>query len=416
MGTTLGIQITILVALLFFSAFFSMSETALMSMSKIRLRHLVENHVKHAKLTQDLLDHPNQLLGTILVGNNLVNIAASAIATSIAIYFWNNKGVGIATFLMTLLILIFGEITPKNIAIDYTEEIVLFIAPIMNVFVKIFSPIVWVLTNFTNGLLHLFGLNKQEKRPLITEEELKTIVEVSSQEGVLESDEKEIIDNIFEYSDMRVKDIMIQRMDIVAVDVSATYEEVVEAFGEKQFSRIPVYEDTIDNIVGVLYAKDLFFIPVEKIKQFDIKKYMREPFYTYEFIKISDFFRRMQGDRIHIAIVLDEYGGVAGIITMEDIIESILGDINDEYDPQDEEDIVCIKEGEYLVNGSVRLEDLNEEIGTHFESEDFESIGGFILGILGRIPRTGEIINYESIRFVIEKVDKSRIMKIRLFY
>ncbi|MGP1448280.1 MAG: hemolysin family protein [Filifactor alocis] len=409
-------QITILVALLFFSAFFSMSETALMSMSKIRLRHLVENHVKHAKLTQDLLDHPNQLLGTILVGNNLVNIAASAIATSIAIYFWNNKGVGIATFLMTLLILIFGEITPKNIAIDYTEEIVLFIAPIMNVFVKIFSPVVWVLTNFTNGLLHLFGLNKQEKKPLITEEELKTIVEVSSQEGVLESDEKEIIDNIFEYSDMRVKDIMIQRMDIVAVDVSATYEEVVEAFGEKQFSRIPVYEDTIDNIVGVLYAKDLFFIPVEKIKQFDIKKYMREPFYTYEFIKISDFFRRMQGDRIHIAIVLDEYGGVAGIITMEDIIESILGDINDEYDPQDEEDIVCIKEGEYLVNGSVRLEDLNEEIGTHFESEDFESIGGFILGILGRIPRTGEIINYESIRFVIEKVDKSRIMKIRLFY
>ena len=387
-----------------------------MSMSKIRLRHLVENHVKHAKLTQDLLDHPNQLLGTILVGNNLVNIAASAIATSIAIYFWDNKGVGIATFLMTLLILIFGEITPKNIAIDYTEEIVLFIAPIMNVFVKIFSPIVWVLTNFTNGLLHLFGLNKQEKKPLITEEELKTIVEVSSQEGVLESDEKEIIDNIFEYSDMRVKDIMIQRMDIVAVDVSATYEEVVAAFGEKQFSRIPVYEDTIDNIVGVLYAKDLFFIPVEKIKQFDIKKYMREPFYTYEFIKISDFFRRMQGDRIHIAIVLDEYGGVAGIITMEDIIESILGDINDEYDPQDEEDIVCIKEGEYLVNGSVRLEDLNEEIGTHFESEDFESIGGFILGILGRIPRTGEIINYESIRFVIEKVDKSRIMKIRLFY
>jgi len=409
-------QITILVSLLFFSAFFSMSETALMSMSKIRLRHLVENHVKHAKLTQDLLDHPNQLLGTILVGNNLVNIAASAIATSIAIYFWNNKGVGIATFLMTLLILIFGEITPKNIAIDYTEEIVLFIAPIMNVFVKIFSPVVWVLTNFTNGLLHLFGLNKQEKKPLITEEELKTIVEVSSQEGVLESDEKEIIDNIFEYSDMRVKDIMIQRMDIVAVDVSATYEEVVAAFGEKQFSRIPVYEDTIDNIVGVLYAKDLFFIPVEKIKQFDIKKYMREPFYTYEFIKISDFFRRMQGDRIHIAIVLDEYGGVAGIITMEDIIESILGDINDEYDPQDEEDIVCIKEGEYLVNGSVRLEDLNEEIGTHFESEDFESIGGFILGILGRIPRTGEIINYESIRFVIEKVDKSRIMKIRLFY
>lgn len=416
MEQSILLQILLLVILVIFSAFFSSSETALMSISKIRLRHLAENNIKNAKKTQDLLEQPNRVLGTILVGNNLVNIAASAIATSLAIQIWHSKGVGIATFFMTVVILIFGEITPKNVAMDYTEEIVLFITPIMNFFVKIFSPIVSVLTLLTNTLIKLLGGRVNEKKPLITEEELRTIVEVSSQEGVLESNEKEIIDNLFEYSDLRVKDIMVQRMDIVAVDANATYAEVVEAFGEKRFSRLPVYEDTIDNIVGVLYAKDLFFISLEETKQFDIKKYMRSPFHTYEFIKISDFFRKMQGNRVHLAIVLDEYGGVAGIITMEDIIESILGDINDEYDPQEDSDIVCVKEGEYLVNGYVRLEDINEMVGTHFESEDFESVGGLILGILGRIPKMGEIVHYENVRFVIEKVDKSRIMKIRLFH
>lgn len=408
-------EIVILVVLLLCSAFFSSSETALMSISKIRLRHLAENNVKNAKQTQALLDEPNKLLGTILVGNNLVNIAASSIATSIAITLWKDKGVGIATLVMTILILIFGEVTPKNLAMDYTEEIVLAITPFMRKLVFVFRPVVSVMTSITNVIIKMLGGRVNEKKPFITEEELKTIVAVSSQEGVLESDEKEIIDNIFEYSDLRIRDVMVQRMDIEAVDCHANYSEVIEAFGHKRFSRIPVYEDTIDNIVGVIYAKDLFFMPVDEKQDFDVKNYMRLPVYTYEFIKISDFFRRMQGERVHLAIVLDEYGGVAGIITMEDIIESILGDINDEYDPQEDQDIICIKEGEYVVNGYVKLEDINEMIGTHFESEDFESIGGLILGILGRIPKTGEIVPYENARFVIEKVDKSRIMKIRLF-
>ncbi|MDO4792973.1 MAG: hemolysin family protein [Filifactor alocis] len=408
-------QIVLLVVLLLFSAFFSSSETALMSISKIRLRHLAENNVKNARKTQALLDEPNKLLGTILVGNNLVNIAASAIATSLSITLWEGKGVGIATLVMTILVLIFGEVTPKNLAMDYTEEIVLFITPIMQKIVLLFRPVVAVLTLITNGIIRMLGGKVNEKKPFITEEELKTIVEVSSREGVLESDEKEIIDNIFEYSDLRIRDIMVQRMDIEAVDCNASYEETIEAFGAKRFSRIPVYEDTIDNVIGVLYAKDLFFMSVEERERFSVKDYMRPPVYTYEFIKISDFFRRMQGERVHLAIVLDEYEGVAGIVTMEDIIESILGDINDEYDPQDDQDIVCIKEGEYLVNGYVKLEDINDMIGTHFESEDFESIGGLILGILGRVPKTGEIVPYESSRFVIEKIDKSRIMKIRLF-
>lgn len=407
-------DITLLCLCLVASAFFSASETSLMSINRIRLRHLVENNVKNAKATQDLIDSPT-LLGSILIGNNMVNIGASAIATSLAIQIWNKKGVGIATVFMTVVILIFGEITPKSIAMEFSEKIALKITPFMRMLVKIFTPIVMIFNLITKLFLKLFGDDVKSKKPFITEEELKTMVEVSTQEGVLESDEKEMIDNIFEFGDLRVSDVMVQRMDIMSIDVNEDFNAVVKAFGPKKFSRLPVYEDTIDNIIGVLYAKDLFFISEDERKKFDIKKYMRTPIFTYEFIKISDFFKEMQGEQVHMAIALDEYGGVAGIITMEDIIESILGDINDEYDVEDDSDIVFIKDNEYVIKGNVRLEDINETVGTNLESEDFESIGGLILGYLGKLPKTGEVIKYGNLKFVIEKVDKSRIMKVRLF-
>lgn len=408
------LDITLLCLCLVASAFFSASETSLMSVNRIRLRHLVENNVKNAKATQDLIDSPT-LLGSILIGNNMVNIGASAIATSLAIQIWNKKGVGIATVFMTVVILIFGEITPKSIAVEFSEKIALKITPFMRMLVKIFTPIVMIFNLITKLFLKLFGDDVKSKKPFITEEELKTMVEVSTQEGVLESDEKEMIDNIFEFGDLRVSDVMVQRMDIMSIDVNEDFNAVVKAFGPKKFSRLPVYEDTIDNIIGVLYAKDLFFISEDERKKFDIKKYMRTPIFTYEFIKISDFFKEMQGEQVHMAIALDEYGGVAGIITMEDIIESILGDINDEYDVEDDSEIVFVKDNEYVIKGNVRLEDINETVGTNLESEDFESIGGLILGYLGKLPKTGEVIKYGNLKFVIEKVDKSRIIKVRLF-
>lgn len=408
------LDITLLCLCLVASAFFSASETSLMLVNRIRLRHLVENNVKNAKATQDLIDSPT-LLGSILIGNNMVNIGASAIATSLAIQIWNKKGVGIATVFMTVVILIFGEITPKSIAVEFSEKIALKITPFMRMLVKIFTPIVMIFNLITKLFLKLFGDDVKSKKPFITEEELKTMVEVSTQEGVLESDEKEMIDNIFEFGDLRVSDVMVQRMDIMSIDVNEDFNAVVKAFGPKKFSRLPVYEDTIDNIIGVLYAKDLFFISEDERKKFDIKKYMRTPIFTYEFIKISDFFKEMQGEQVHMAIALDEYGGVAGIITMEDIIESILGDINDEYDVEDDSEIVFVKDNEYVIKGNVRLEDINETVGTNLESEDFESIGGLILGYLGKLPKTGEVIKYGNLKFVIEKVDKSRIMKVRLF-
>ena len=336
----------------------------------------------------------------------------------LAISFFGNGGVGLATIIMTILILIFGEITPKNLAMQYPEKFALFVAPIINILSTLFSPFVFLLSKLTNIIIKLLGGKPDDKKPFITQEELRTIVDVSSKEGILENEEKEMIYNIFEFGDLRVRDLMIQRMDVLAISKDANYDEVLEAFNDKKFSRLPVYEDTIDNIIGMIYAKDLFFSNISEkdfSENFKVENYMREPLMTFEFIKISDFFKQMKGDRNHIAIVLDEYGGVAGLVTMEDIIESIFGDINDEFDETIESDIEVIKEDEYVVNGNIKLDELNDLIGTNFESEEFESFGGFIIGVLGRLPKNGEIVNYYNYKFIVELVSKNRIIKVRIF-
>ncbi|MDO4710447.1 MAG: hemolysin family protein [Peptostreptococcaceae bacterium] len=413
-------EFILLVALIFLSGFFSASETALMSINKIRLKHMAENNIKNADKIEKLLETPDKMLGSILLGNNAVNIAATSVATALAFSFFpeGRKGVAYVTAIMTFLILLFGEITPKSLAVQYTEKISIFVSSPILFLSKVFSPLIYVLTKITASIIRLFGGNVSEKKPFITSEELRTIVDVSSQEGILEHDEKEMIYNIFEFGDLRIKDVMIQRMDMLSIPLDANYQEVVEMFQSKKFSRLPVYDDTIDNIVGLLYVKDLFFREVSDDflrDDFSVADYMREPIYTFEFIKISDFFKQMQGDRNHLAIVLDEYGGVAGLVTMEDIVESIFGEINDEFDEIEESDIEFIKENEYVVNGNVRLDELNELLNTGFESEEFESFGGFIIGVLGRLPKSGEMIHYRSYKFIVEKVEKNRINKIRIF-
>ncbi|MGB5823302.1 MAG: hemolysin family protein [Proteocatella sp.] len=418
MDTRTYVQLALLTVLILLSGFFSASETALMSLSKIRLKHMVESNVKNASTIEKMLNTPNKVLGAILLGNNAVNIGASSVATVLAISIFGAGGIGFATVAMTVLILIFGEITPKSLAMQFTEQFALKVAPIINFLSIICSPIVFVLTKITNVFIRLLGGTPDDKKPFITHEELKTIVDVSRQEGILENEEKEMIYNIFEFGDLRVRDVMVQRMDVLALSEDSTYDEVLEIFNIKKFSRLPVYDDTIDNVVGILYAKDLFFSNISEkdfAVNFKVKDYMREPMMTFEFIKISDFFKQMKGDRNHIAIVLDEYGGVAGLVTMEDVVESIFGDINDEFDESYESDIEVIKEDEYVVSGNIKLDELNELIGTDFESEEFESFGGFIIGILGRLPKNSEIINYFSYKFIVEQVSKNRIIKVRIF-
>ncbi|NLY44807.1 MAG: HlyC/CorC family transporter [Tissierella sp.] len=396
-----------------FSALFSASETALMSLSKIRVRQMVENKEKGGVRINKLLSDPSKLLSAILIGNNLVNIGASTLMTSIAIDAFGNKGLGIATGIMTLLILIFADITPKSLAAQNSEKLSVKLSGFIEGVTIILTPIIFVLNKLTNFLVKILGGDVDVNQPFITQEELRTIVGVSHKEGVLEGEEKDMIYNVFDFSDSQVNDVMITRTEMVAIDVRLTYDEIIEVINQEQFSRIPVYEDTTDNIIGILYVKDLLFMQIQNDEQFDLKKYIREPHFTYEFKSTKDLFKEMRADRIHMVIVIDEYGGTEGIITIEDLIEEIVGDIEDEYD-KEVEDIEVIQEDEYVVNGSVKLDAINELIGTHIESDDFDTIAGFVIGIIDRIPELGEVIEFENIKFIIECIERNRIDKIRI--
>ena len=408
-------QIILLIILLVMSAFFSMSETALMSLSKIRTRHMVDEGVKGAKLVSKLTQDPNKLLGAILIGNNIVNIGASAIATSVAINAFGENAVGIVTIVMTILVLIFGEITPKSIAKQKSEQVSLMVSKPIAMVVKVFKPLVFMFTAVSSMFIRILGFDPKASEPFITEEELRTMVGVSEEEGVLEGVEKEMIFNVFDFVDAQVKDVMVQRVDVVAVDVNANYKEILDVIKKEQFSRIPVYDQTIDDIVGILYVKDLIIAGQNK-ENFRVIDYMREPYYTFEFKKIKELFNEMKKTRNHLAVVLDEYGGTVGIITIEDLIEEVFGDIEDEYDDENNE-IQVVKEDEYIVDGSARLDDLSDLIGVNMESEEFDSVGGLMIGELGRFPEPLEEVVLHNIKFVAEEIDinRNRIKRVRIY-
>jgi len=404
--------ILILLILVCGSAFFSASETALTSLNKIKLRNMAEENVKNADKVQKLIDDPNRLLSSILIGNNLVNNAAAALTTMIAVSLLGGQsGVGAATMIITIIILIFGEITPKTLASQNAEKVSLAVSNIISVIVVISTPVVKVMNLITNVLIKVLGGNSTEKTPTITEAELKTMVNVSHEEGVLEVDERRMINNVFDFGDLKAKDVMTPRTDMVCVEDTITYDEIVSIFKEERFSRLPVYHESVDNIIGILYVKDIIFIDEQHFK---ITDYMREPFFTYESKPISELFSEMRGNRIRAAVILDEYGGTSGLVTLEDLVEEIVGDIADEYDEQEKE-IEVIKEDEFIVDGSTRLEDVNEMIGLHLASEDFDTIGGYVIGILGSFPDGGEEVETDNIKIVVEEVDKNRIEKLRIY-
>ena len=415
MGSTANIlQIGLLVVLLLGSGFFSASETSLMSLSKIRIRYMEDEGVKGAKLVGSLIEKSSDLLSSILVGNNIVNIAATSVSTSLFINIFGDGGVAIATAVMTVLVLVFGEITPKTIAANSPEKVAVVVSKPISIIMKITKPIVWVFNLLTGIIFKIMGIDNDGVKPFITEEELKAMVNVSHEEGVLEMEEREIINNVFQFGDMQAKEAMIQRLDMVAIDIEDSYDEIIELFKSEKLSRLPVYQESIDDIVGILNIKDIIFLSDEEIENFDIKDYVREAFFTYEFKKITQLLEEMKKEKSQMAIVVDEYGGTAGLLTIEDLVEVIVGDIDDEYD-EEEEEIVKINDNEYLVEGSTKISDVNEQLGINLESEEFDSIGGFIIGYLKRIPEENEIIEVEDVKFKVESIDKNRINKIRIF-
>ena len=398
-STGILIQTIALVILLIGSGFFSASETSLMSLSKIRIRHMQEEGVKGAKLVASLIEDSNKLLSTILVGNNVVNIAATSISTSLFMTLLGSNGVPVATAVMTVLVLLFGEITPKTIAANNSEKVAIFVSRPIKVIIFILKPVVWVFNLVTGVIFKILGVKDKSNQPYITEEELKTMVNVGHEEGVLEIEEREIINNVFQFGDMQAKEAMVQRLDMIAINSEDKYEEIIEMFKNEKFSRMPVYNESIDDIIGILNIKDIIFLSDEEIQQFNIKDYIREPFFTYEFKKITQLLEEMKIEKSQMAIVVDEYGGTAGLITIEDLVEVIVGDIEDEY----------------IVDGSIKITDVNELIGVRLESEEFDSIGGYIIGHLRRLPEENEVIEVDNIKFCIESLDKNRIKKVRIF-
>ena len=336
MGSTANIlQIGLLVVLLLGSGFFSASETSLMSLSKIRIRYMEDEGVKGAKLVGSLIEKSSDLLSSILVGNNIVNIAATSVSTSLFINIFGDGGVAIATAVMTVLVLVFGEITPKTIAANSPEKVAVVVSKPISIIMKITKPIVWVFNLLTGIIFKIMGIDNDGVKPFITEEELKAMVNVSHEEGVLEMEEREIINNVFQFGDMQAKEAMIQRLDMVAIDIEDSYDEIIELFKSEKLSRLPVYQESIDDIVGILNIKDIIFLSDEEIENFDIKDYVREAFFTYEFKKITQLLEEMKKEKTQMAIVVDEYGGTAGLLTIEDLVEVIVGDIDDEYDEEE---------------------------------------------------------------------------------
>lgn len=392
-----------------------MSETALMAITKIRMRTMLDEGVKGAKLLDKLLQNPSKLLSAILIGNNVVNIGASAISTTLTVKLMGGSDVGalVATGVMTVLVLIFGEITPKTIAKMNTEKVALRVSRPINIISIILKPLVFIFTAISSVVIKLFGGDASASDHYITEEELKTIVDVSEEEGVLENTEKEMIFNVFKFGDIQVEDIMIQRVNITALNKDITKEELLDTIKKEQFSRIPVYDETIDNVVGVLNVKDLILLEDES-KEFNVMDYTREPFYTFEFKKVSELFTEMKKTRNHMAVVLDEYGGTVGIVTMEDLVEEIVGDIEDEYDEAKDKNIRKIKENEYIVEGSTRIDELSDLLGFEIESEELDSVGGLIIDSIGRMPKEKEQIEIENVKFIVEKVKKNSIKKVKI--
>lgn len=414
MDPTQTTNIITFVILIIFSAIFSCSETAFLSVNKIRMRNLAEEGNKKAATVEKLLSNTDRLFSSILVGNNLVNIGASSLTTSFVISIFGDSAslVAFATGFVTLMILIFGEITPKSFATKNADAIALHLSGYISFICIICTPVVFFLNIITRAFIKLLG-GSRDNGPTMTEEDLKTIVTVGHEEGVLEEQEKEMIHNVFEFGETEIKEIMTPRIHVESIPDDCSYEELMSIYQRSQFSRYPVHSESFDEIVGVLNVKDLLFFNIDP-DEFSVKDYMRDIFVVYEFNEVADVFALMRKEHATLAIVLDEYGVMSGIVTFEDIVEEIVGEIDDEYDKEEEEEIISLGNNEYLIDGSLNLSEVNDRLKTSFDSEDFESIGGLVLGEISKVPEVDEEVKIGNVLFRIVKLHKNRIAQLKM--
>ena len=411
MGPSETGQLIAIIILLCLSAFFSSSETALTTVNQIRMRTLADNGDKRAARVLHVTGNPGKMLSAILIGNNIVNLSASSISTSLAIHLFGNTGAGIATGILTFLILIFGEVTPKTMATIKADSMSLTAAAPIGFLMKILTPVIFIINKLSLGLMFLLHVNIKDAQKKMTEEELRTIVDVSQENGVIEHEERDMIHNLFDFGDAEAKEIMVPRIDMTFVQADATYQEVLDIFRQDMFTRLPVYEDSTDNVIGIINMKD--FLLQNDTPEFSVRNLLREPYFTYEHKNTADLFLEMRKSSISLAIVLDEYGVTAGLITLEDLLEEIVGEIRDEYDADEEDDITRISDREFYVLGSANLNDVSEALSLHFTSDDYDTIGGYCLGLLDHLPEKNEIILTDNnILLRIDRMEKNRIERI----
>lgn len=370
------------------------------------MRTLADNGDKRAARVLRVTGNPGKMLSAILIGNNIVNLSASSISTSLAIHLFGNTGAGIATGILTFLILIFGEVTPKTMATIKADSMSLTAAAPIGFLMKILTPVIFIINKLSLGLMFLLHVNIKDAQKKMTEEELRTIVDVSQENGVIEHEERDMIHNLFDFGDAEAKEIMVPRIDMTFVQADATYQEVLDIFRQDMFTRLPVYEDSTDNVIGIINMKD--FLLQNDTPEFSVRNLLREPYFTYEHKNTADLFLEMRKSSISLAIVLDEYGVTAGLITLEDLLEEIVGEIRDEYDADEEDDITRISDREFYVLGSANLNDVSEALSLHFTSDDYDTIGGYCLGLLDHLPEKNEIILTDNnILIRIDRMEKT---------
>ena len=410
-----AIQLIVILILIILSAFFSSAETALTTVSRIRIRSLVEeNEDKRAIVVNKILEDSSKMLSAILIGNNIVNLSASSLATVFATRHFGSYAAGISTGVLTFVLLIFGEIAPKTAATTKSESMSLKYGKIVYWTMIIFTPLIFITNKIASAFLKLIGTDPDAADAVMTESELRTIVDVSHEEGVIEQEERELINNVFDFGDSIIKEIMVPRADVTFVHIDSTYEELMKIYQEDRYTRYPVYDESTDNVIGILNMKDL--ILQKDFSNFSIRNIMRTANYTYEQKKTSELLIEMRVNSFSIAIILDEYGITAGIITLEDMLEELVGEIRDEFDENEMDVIRKINDYEYLVEGSLKLDDLNDELGLNLESEAYDSIGGFIIELLEDLPVEGDRVTTESnVILVVDKMDTKRIETVHLF-
>ena len=410
---THAIQLAVLIVLVLLSAFFSSAETAFMTVNKVKMKSLSDEGNKRAKRVLSICEDTQKILSAILIGNNIVNLSASALMTVYVTDVFGSFAIGIGTGVLTLVVLIFGEIIPKTVATAYAEKIALWYVNVILFIMAIIHPISFIINGIATLILRLFRIDTKNKQTM-TETELKTYVDVSHEDGVIESGEKEIIYNVFDFSDAHAKDIMIPRIDMCCVSSDADYNEVMRVFREDMYTRIPVYEGgEQDNIIGLINVKDLVLI--QDKDNFKIKDCLRKAYYTYEYKKTADLLMEMRERSQNVAFVLSEYGTTVGMITLEDLLEEIVGEIRDEYDSDEDELIRHVGGNKYLVEGNVKLDDINDALGTELDSEDYDSIGGLMIEKLDRLPGYGETVTLDNgITLTARGIKRNRITKVLL--